>query len=56
MDHGLDESTLPGECPLCLSPVPIPAEPRAAGDILAVLAQHFAEACAAIDFPSARSG
>lgn len=54
MEHGPDERALPGECPLCLAPVPIPSEPRAIADVLEVLAQHFAQACPAIAFPLPR--
>jgi hypothetical protein len=55
VNRGVDESAMPGECPLCLSGVPMPAQPRRPGDVLAVLARHFETACAAIAFPAPRA-
>lgn len=43
-----------GQCPLCLSPVPLPAEPRSTGDVVAVLARHFSHVCVAIATPLPR--
>lgn len=54
MEHGPDESVTPGECPLCLAPVPIPSEPLEVVDVLEVLAQHFVQACPAITVPRPR--
>lgn len=51
MNHGPDESTRPGQCPLCHSTVPAPADPRSPSEVMAVLARHFEDACAAISFP-----
>lgn len=50
MNDGPDESTQAGQCPLCLSLVPMPAGPRATGDVLPILERHFAKACRALAF------